>query len=76
MNTCPICAKPIPSDLLMCGPHWTLVPDNLQAGVWAAWREYQRCKDTRVGLLAAARGLQQAHAAAKSAVKERLREGA
>lgn len=35
------CRTPVPPRLLMCGPHWRLVPPPLQAAVWATYRPGQ-----------------------------------
>lgn len=31
------CAKPVPPRVLMCLPHWRMVPRDIQAGVWATY---------------------------------------
>jgi hypothetical protein len=31
----------VPPEWLMCKPHWALVPDQLQARVWATYRPGQ-----------------------------------
>ncbi len=35
------CLKVIPPKLLMCPPHWRMVPPDLQAKVWATYRPGQ-----------------------------------
>lgn len=32
------CTRQVPTHLLMCNPHWQLVPDVLKRRVWAAYR--------------------------------------
>lgn len=46
-HTCPCagCGREIPSGLLMCGPHWRMVPKPHQDAVWAAWRAAQGIAD-------------------------------
>jgi len=38
------CRAPCPPERLMCGPHWRMVPADLQRAVWAAYRPGQ-CDD-------------------------------
>lgn len=62
------CQRVVPERLLMCGPHWRMVPRVLQARVWDAYRPGQeRTKDPSPEYLEAAQ-------AAIEAVAER--EGA
>jgi hypothetical protein len=39
MHDCPgpRCTRRVPDRLLMCGPHWRLVPADLQRAVYAAY---------------------------------------
>ena len=40
------CTKPVPPRMLMCYPHWRMVPKALQRAVWATYRPGQeRTKD-------------------------------
>lgn len=41
MRECPICRKPIGSDLLMCADHWAM-PHLIKRHVWGAWRAWNR----------------------------------
>jgi hypothetical protein len=38
-HQCPAkgCTRTVPNHLLMCGPHWHMVPKPLQSDVWAAY---------------------------------------
>ena len=38
-HTCAVCPKSIARGLLMCGPHWRLVPADVQRRVNRAWRD-------------------------------------
>lgn len=42
-HRCPArrCTRQVSYDLLMCAPHWRMVPKPLQRAVWAAWRDGQ-----------------------------------
>jgi hypothetical protein len=40
------CTTPVPPEMLMCRHHWFMVPRNVRAKVWAAYREGQ-CDDKR-----------------------------
>lgn len=39
-HDCPVrgCKATVPNDMLMCGPHWQLVPKTLQKEVWRAYK--------------------------------------
>lgn len=40
------CRRSVPARLLMCAPHWRMVPEDLQARVWETYRPGQeRTKD-------------------------------
>lgn len=39
---CDGCKKQIARRLLMCLPHWRMVPAALQRGVWTTFREWNR----------------------------------
>lgn len=43
LHHCPVpgCPKRLPPHLLMCSPHWRLVPKDLQAVVYDAWHAKQ-----------------------------------
>lgn len=49
------CKTPVPPRMLMCAPHWRRVPKDLQARVWATYREGQEIRKdpSRVYLAAA-----------------------
>lgn len=38
------CKTPVKPELLMCGPHWGMVPKDMQSRVWATYRKGQ-CDD-------------------------------
>lgn len=40
-HRCPVraCPKKMPDHLLMCPPHWRMVPPGLQAAVWATYQD-------------------------------------
>lgn len=38
----PGCDKVVPGDVLMCYPHWRLVPGPLRRRVTIAWRDFER----------------------------------
>jgi hypothetical protein len=38
------CDEPVPPEMLMCKPHWRMVPRELQRRVWATYRDGQ-CDD-------------------------------
>jgi hypothetical protein len=42
MHTCPVkdCPKLMPHALLMCGPHWQMVPQKLKNGVNRSWKAF------------------------------------
>ncbi len=44
MSACPVrgCAALVPASLLMCKPHWAMVPKRQQAAVHAAWRNFTK----------------------------------
>ena len=61
------CDKPVPPEMLMCGPHWRLVPRVIQRAVWAAYRpgqcddkhpskEWHQAADAAIGYVARAEG--------------------
>jgi len=52
---CQVCGHRIRPGLLMCGPHWRLVPLAVQNAVWAALRAYEN----RAGTLEALRTAQE-----------------
>ena len=64
-HPCPIlpCPADVPSNLLMCGYHWRMVPPGLRAAVWSAY-------DHGRGI--ASRELSAAQTAAITAVREQL----
>jgi uncharacterized protein (DUF736 family) len=47
-HECPAigCTRKLPRHLLMCAPHWRLVPRGLQAEVYAAWANYDEDMET------------------------------
>jgi hypothetical protein len=50
------CQRVVPERLLMCGPHWRMVPPALQRRVWATYRPGQeRTKNPSEEYLDAAR---------------------
>jgi hypothetical protein len=38
-HECPAdgCAKLVDASMLMCAPHWYMVPKHLRSAVWRAW---------------------------------------
>ena len=51
------CETPVPPRLLMCGPHWRMVPKRWKDAVWTAFRPGQEIdKMATREYLAAARG--------------------
>jgi hypothetical protein len=66
-HPCPVrpCAATVPRRLLMCAPHWRLVPHQLQRAVWDAWNQ---------GLGEGSQELLHAQAAAIAAVRERTED--
>lgn len=44
LHTCAAagCARQIPLHLLMCAPHWRMVPKPIQAEVYRTWRRYSK----------------------------------
>jgi hypothetical protein len=69
MHPCPVrpCAAVVPARLLMCAPHWRMVPHPLQRAVWNAYDH---------GLGVGSTELLHAQAAAIAAVRERTAEDA
>jgi hypothetical protein len=67
LHPCPVrrCTREVPARLLMCAPHWRLVPRQVQRAVWDAY-------DGGAGL--GSGELLRAQAAAIKAVNEALQE--
>ena len=42
------CNTPVPPKMLMCGPHWRMVPKTLQRRVWSAYNRGQEVGDAPV----------------------------
>jgi len=38
------CDRPVPPRMLMCLPHWRMVPPQFQARVWATYRRGQEVR--------------------------------
>lgn len=56
------CRRRIPREHLMCRPHWYMVPEDIQAEVWKAYRsEYSR--DRIIAAVMAARAVREAESA-------------
>jgi hypothetical protein len=62
-HRCPVngCEAQLPREILMCAPHWRMVPRDLQNAVNAAWRA------------SSAEAYLKARAAAVSAVNQKLK---
>lgn len=41
------CRRVVPATLLMCGPHWRMVPARVRARVWRHYRRGQ-CDDWKI----------------------------
>jgi hypothetical protein len=52
MRNCPICGAEIPSERLLCAPHWRILPWKVKQEVWAAWDAYKRSDRTSDDLVA------------------------
>jgi hypothetical protein len=64
------CDRQIAPELLFCGPHWRLVPEELQKRVWSGYRAYLRWKRSREEYVRAKREAIEAVAAAESGRKK------
>lgn len=60
----PHCQRSISTQLLMCPPHWRMVPNAIQMRVYATWRARQAGKAGAIEL----------HEAAKTAAIESLED--
>ncbi|MGA0610534.1 hypothetical protein [Caldimonas sp. KR1-144] len=41
-HACAVCEQQIPQQMLMCGPHWRLVPPQQQLTVYRLWNQLHR----------------------------------
>lgn len=64
----PECRVTVRLDILMCGPHWRMVPKTIRRDTYGAYQRFRR-----TGLLTDYDLLRKAQARATEAVREKLR---
>lgn len=45
-----VCDREVPRGMLMCRPHWYMVPKETRAEVWKWWRRISQPRSGRMGL--------------------------